>query len=51
MPYAAPVMTTTLSVKRILPPYAAALWLAINFSYQTPVGVIHCGRATPWQPR
>ncbi len=29
-------MTTTLSVKRILSPYAAALWLAINFSYQNP---------------
>lgn len=28
------------SVKRILSPYAAALWLAINFSYQNPAGVI-----------
>ncbi len=42
---AAPVMATTLSLKRILPPYAAALWLAINFSYQKPAGVIPRSRS------
>lgn len=37
-PCAAPVMATTLLLNRIVAPYAAALWLAINFSYQKPAG-------------